>query len=164
MNRDRFATMACSVARTAGLIADPWTLLVLRDLFLGVNRFEQLVRDLGVATNILTERLERLMASGLVEREAYQRNPVRYEYSLTESGTGLYGVVISLLAWGDHHLAVDGVPMRLVHEVCGEEITPVVTCAHCGTVLRPDEVTVLAGPGGRHAPGTAVIAELLTMP
>ncbi|MFI9812818.1 winged helix-turn-helix transcriptional regulator [Saccharothrix variisporea] len=162
MNRDRFTAMACSVARTSGLIGDPWTLLVLRDLFLGLTRFDELHRDLGVATNVLSDRLDRLMSAGLVERKPYQRNPVRYRYELTEPGKELYGVVLSLLAWGDRYMAVDGAPMELVHRDCGELTTPLVTCDNCGGELHVDDVEVRPGPGGRHAPGTVVIAELLT--
>jgi DNA-binding HxlR family transcriptional regulator len=154
--------MACSVARTAGLVGDPWTLLVLRDLFLGLTRFDELHRDLGVATNVLTDRLERLMAAGLVARTPYQRNPVRYRYQLTEPGEQLYGIVLSLLAWGDTHLADEGPPMHLVHTTCGSSTTPVVTCDHCGGELAVDNVEVRPGPGGRAAPGTVVIAEMLT--
>ncbi|MFI1581040.1 winged helix-turn-helix transcriptional regulator [Embleya sp. NPDC020630] len=161
MNKDRFADMSCSVARTAALIADPWALLVLRDLFLGLARFDELRRDLDIATNVLADRLDRLQAAGLVVREPYQQRPVRHEYHLTDAGRDLYGVVLSLLAWGDRHLAVDGVPMRLVHKTCGRPCTPTVTCDHCGERLVDEAVEVLPGPGGRDAPGTTVIARKL---
>lgn len=162
MDRDRFAGIACSVARTSGIVADPWALLVLRDLFLGLTRYDELRRDLGVATNVLADRLDRLVAAGLVTREAYRRAPVRHEYRLTEPGRDLYGVVLALMAWGDRHLATDGPPMRLVHDDCGHETGPVVACDRCGGELTHANVTVRPGPGGRHAPGTAVIAERLT--
>jgi DNA-binding HxlR family transcriptional regulator len=161
MNRDRFADMACSVARTAGLVADPWTLLVLRDLFLGVTRFEQFCRDLGVATNVLTDRLDRLVTAGLVDREPYQEHPVRYEYRLTESGTDFYGALAGLMAWGDRHLAPDGPPLRLLHTTCGHITTPVVTCDHCGGELALADVQARLGPGGAATAGTAVVGELL---
>ncbi|MFD1147532.1 winged helix-turn-helix transcriptional regulator [Saccharothrix hoggarensis] len=162
MARDRFGVMACSVARTANIVADPWTLLVLRDLFLGLTRFDQFTRDLGIATNVLTDRLTTLVDAGVVVRRPYQDNPVRHDYHLTEAGKELYGVVVSLLAWGDRHLAPDGPPLRLHHTTCDHPATPVVTCSHCGGELHVDDVTPLPGPGGRHAPGTRVIAELLT--
>lgn len=162
MDRDRFASIACSVARTSGVVGDPWALLVLRDLFLGLTRYDELRRDLGVATNVLADRLDRLVDAGLVVREAYQRAPVRHEYHLTEAGRDLYGVVVALMAWGDRYLAPDGPPMLLVHDTCGHRTTPVVTCDHCGGELTNDAVSVRPGPGGRHAPGTAVVAERLT--
>ncbi|PSL52171.1 HxlR family transcriptional regulator [Saccharothrix carnea] len=162
MPRDRFAAMACSVARTANIVADPWTLVVLRDLFLGLTRFDQFTDDLGIATNTLTDRLTTLVDAGLVERRPYRERPVRHEYHLTEAGKDLYGVVVSLLAWGDRHLAPDGAPLRLRHTTCDHETTPVVSCSHCGGELHADDVVPLPGPGGRAAPGTRVIAELLT--
>lgn len=161
MDRDRFAAIGCSVARTAGLIADPWTLLVLRDLFLGLNRYEELHRDLGVATNVLADRLERLVSGGLVTRHTYQQRPVRDEYRLTPAGRDLYGVVLALLAWGDRHLARAGPPMTLVHAACGRPTRPVVSCDTCGGELTDNTVRTYPGPGGAPGPGTALIAARL---
>jgi DNA-binding HxlR family transcriptional regulator len=161
MDRERFAAIHCSVARSAGVVADPWTLLVLRDLFLGVGRFETLRRDLGVATNVLADRLDRLVADGLVVRHQYTHRPPRDEYQLTAAGRDLYTVMLTLLAWGDRHRGVDGPPMRLIHTSCGKPTTPKVTCSRCGGELSIDTVTAKPGPGGRTAPGTALIADLL---
>lgn len=161
MDRERFSTMACSIARTAGVVADPWALLVLRDLFLGLNRYEELRRDLGVATNVLADRLDRLMEAGLISRHEYQQAPVRHEYGLTESGRDLYGVIVALMAWGDRHVAPDGPPMVLTHATCGHRTTPTVVCDRCGDELTDHDVAFGPGPGGRFAPGTAVIAERL---
>jgi DNA-binding HxlR family transcriptional regulator len=161
MDRDRFAAISCSVARTAGLIGDPWTLLILRDMFLGLSRYEDLHRDLGMATNVLADRLARLVASGLATRHAYQQRPVRHEYLLTPSGRDLYGVVAAMLAWGDRHLAADGPPMTLVHATCGHPTVPKVTCARCGGELTHDTVGTRPGPGGSTGPGTALIGKLL---
>ena len=162
MDRDRFAAIGCSVARTAGLIADPWTLLVLRDMFLGLARYEELHRDLGVATNVLADRLERLVSSGLATRHTYQQRPARHEYRLTPAGRDLYGVVLALLAWGDRHLAPSGPPMTLVHTACGQPTVPTVSCDKCGGELTDDTVRAYPGPGGFPGPGTALIAEFLT--
>lgn len=161
MDRDRFAAMHCSIARTAGIVGDPWTLLLLRDLFLGVNRYEELRRDLGIATNMLAERLDRLVADGLAERRRYAQRPPRDEYLLTERGKDLFTVALTVMAWGDRHEAAEGPPMRLRHDACGRSAVPRVTCDHCGGELRLDNVTVLPGPGGRDAPGTTVVAERL---
>lgn len=103
VDRTRFADIPCSVSRAAGAIADPWTLLVLRDLFLGLRRFEELRQDLGIATNILTARLDHLVAERLVERRRYHAHPPRDEYLLTDAGRDLHGIVLALLAWGDRH-------------------------------------------------------------
>lgn len=161
MDRDRFAAINCSVARTAGLIGDPWALLILRDMFLGLSRYEDLRRDLGVATNVLADRLDRLVACGLATRRAYQQHPVRHEYLLTPSGRDLYGIVVAMLAWGDRHLADDGPPMTLIHTACGHPTAPVVTCARCGSELTHDTVETRPGPGGSAGPGTALIGKML---
>jgi DNA-binding HxlR family transcriptional regulator len=155
---DRFAVVHCSVARAAGLVADPWTLLILRDLFLGLHRYDELRQDLGIATNVLADRLDRLVAHGLVDRVAYSQRPLRHEYQLTEPGRDLYGVVLTFMAWGDRHLAPAGPPLRIVHHACGEVTEAVVTCAHCREPLTPDTTSVHAGPGGAPGPGTAVLA------
>lgn len=161
MNGDRFATIHCSIARTAGVMGDPWTLLILRDLFLGLTKYEQLRGDLGIATNVLADRLDHLVAAGLVERFAYQDRPVRHRYALTDAGRDAYSVLLTMVAWGDRHQAPAGPPLRLVHQDCGEPTAAVVVCRHCGGELRPDSVRAQAGPGGAKAPGTMVIAERL---
>lgn len=162
MNNERFSRIHCSVARASRVAADPWTLLVLRDLFLGLGRYEELRRDLGIATNVLADRLERLVTEGLAVRHRYLDHPPRNEYHLTEAGKDLYGVVLTLMAWGDRHRAADGPPLTLTHRTCGEATTPTVTCDRCGEKLTPDTVDAAPGPGGRTAPGTALIADLLT--
>jgi DNA-binding HxlR family transcriptional regulator len=161
MDRKRFAAMHCSIGRTAGVVGDPWTLLVLRDLFLGVNRYEELRRDLGIASNVLAERLDRLVADGLAQRHRYETHPPRDEYVLTEKGRDLFAVALTVMAWGDRHEAPEGPPMLLVHTGCGQPTTPVVTCAGCGGELHLDTVTARPGPGGRDAPGTSVVARRL---
>ncbi|MFI9330110.1 winged helix-turn-helix transcriptional regulator [Kitasatospora sp. NPDC052868] len=162
MDRNRFATIPCSVSRAAGAIADPWTLLVLRDLFLGLHRFEELRQDLGIATNILTARLDHLVAEGIAERRRYTDHPPRHEYHLTAAGRDLYGIVLALLAWGDKYRAQDaGAPLVPEHTSCGHPTVPTVTCHHCGDELTHDTVRFLPGPGGRLAPGTSLVAARL---
>ncbi|RJL23095.1 winged helix-turn-helix transcriptional regulator [Bailinhaonella thermotolerans] len=157
MDRNRFADIHCSVSRAAGVAADPWTLLILRDLFLGLNRYEELRRDLGIATNVLADRLDRLVADGLAERHAYQDNPLRHAYRLTPAGRDLYPVLLTLLAWGDRHRSEGGPPLRLLHADCGHPAVPSLTCSHCGGALTPETTTAAPGPGGRAAPGTALV-------
>jgi DNA-binding HxlR family transcriptional regulator len=161
MKGERFSRMHCSVARAAAVVADQWTVVILRDLFLGLNRYEDLRADLGIATNILADRLDHLVAEGVVERVAYQERPVRYEYELTDAGRELYGVVLTLLTWGDRHRAVAGPPLVLVHEACGDVAQARVTCSECGGELKAGEVRHAAGPGGRRAPGTALVDTVL---
>lgn len=162
MRTERFANMNCSIARTAAVVADPWALLVLRDVFLGIHTFDELHRDLGVATNVLVDRLDRLVREGVIERRAYLEHPPRYSYELTEAGAELGGVVLALMAWGDKHRAPEGVPLTLEHAQCGAIATPTVTCDQCGEPLTLDAMRALPGPGGRAAPGTALLAGVLT--
>ncbi|MFF4343281.1 winged helix-turn-helix transcriptional regulator [Kitasatospora sp. NPDC001540] len=162
MDRTRFADIPCSVSRAAGAVADPWTLLVLRDLFLGLRRFEELRQDLGIATNILSARLDHLVAEGLVERRRYSAHPPRDEYLPTDAGRDLHGVVLALLAWGDRHRSDPaGAPLVPRHTTCGHPARPVVACDHCGGELTDGTVEFVPGPGGRPARGTAVVAARL---
>src|SRR3954463_8086860 len=103
----------CSVARTLEIVGERWTLLIVRDAFFGVRRFDDFQRSLGIARNVLQGRLERLVEEGILERVRYQERPERFEYRLTEKGLDLWPVVVSLLAWGDRHAAPDGPAMIL---------------------------------------------------
>lgn len=165
MQRTRLGHMACSIARTMDVIGEWWTMLILRDLLAGITRFDDLRRDLGIATNVLTDRLGTLTACGVVERQRYQVKPDRYEYLLTEKGRDLFGVVAAVVAWGDRwESGGDGPPMLLVHNTCGHVTTPIPTCSHCADALQLDAVTPTAGPGGRIGPGTTVLGERLAPP
>src|SRR5687768_2576423 len=95
----------CSIARTLGAIGDRWTLLIIREAFGGVRRFDDYQAHLEIARNVLTDRLQRLVDTGILEKRAYQDKPARYEYRLTESGRDLYGIIVNLMAWGDKWLA-----------------------------------------------------------
>src|SRR5919112_1114607 len=98
----------CSIARALEVLGDRWTLLVIRDAFLGLRRFDDFQRDLGIARNVLADRLGRLVDEGILERHAYQERPERFEYRLTEKGADLWPVLISLMKWGDRHDPADG--------------------------------------------------------
>lgn len=136
--RDTDSTV-CSVARTAALVGDAWTVLVLRDLFNGIRRFDDLAGHLGVARNVLTRRLGALVDAGLVERTPYREPGARerHEYRLTAAGRDLRPVVLAMLAFGDRHLAgPEGPPMRVEHVDCGEPVHVEVRCA-AGHVVEP---------------------------
>jgi DNA-binding HxlR family transcriptional regulator len=125
--------MQCSVARALAVVGDRWTLLLLRDCFLGVRRFEQFQADLGTTRHRLADRLRKLVAHGILERVPYQERPPRFEYRLTEKGRDLYPVVVSLTRWGDRWMAGrDGPPVELVHRGCGRKVTPTLHCPACG--------------------------------
>ncbi|HSK91043.1 MAG TPA: helix-turn-helix domain-containing protein [Euzebyales bacterium] len=132
--RRRLDDLDCVVANGLEIFGDRWSLLILRDAFLGVRRFDEFRRDLGVARNVLTDRLERLTAARVLERRPYQEHPPRDEYVLTDKGRDLLDVLLALWRWGDRWEPV-AEPRRLVHRTCGEETYAITTCAHCGERL-----------------------------
>jgi DNA-binding HxlR family transcriptional regulator len=145
----------CSIARALEVLGDRWTILVVRDAFLGVRRFEDFQRSLAVARNVLTDRLGRLVDEGVMERVRYQDRPARYEYRLTEKGVDLWPVTIALLHWGDRHYQTEETRPRIVrHRDCGGEITRHLTCTRCGAMLGPRDVVATPGPGAT-APAAA---------
>ena len=131
----------CSVARTLEVIGERWTLLIVRDAFLGVRRFDDFQRSLGIARNVLNTRLQRLVDSGLLERRRYQVRPERHEYCLTEMGLDLWPSLVALMQWGDRHLAgADGPPLRIEHRGCGGGVDERRSCERCGERVGPGEV------------------------
>jgi DNA-binding HxlR family transcriptional regulator len=162
MQRTSFADMTCSIARTLDIAGEWWSPLILRDVHLGITRFDDLRRDLGISRKVLAERLERLVEQGVLERRAYSEHPPRHDYLLTEKGRELVAVLLAMVAWGDRWTAEDaGPPILLRHQACGELTHAEIRCARCGEPLRADEVTVEPGPGGGSGRGTRVVAERL---
>lgn len=126
----------CSIARTLDIVGERWTLLVLRDAFNGVRRFDDFAANLPIARNILTGRLGTLVEHGILRRDRYQERPARYEYRLTPKGMELYPVLVALLQWGDRHLSgEDGPPTEIVHRGCGHQAEATVVCTGCGEAL-----------------------------
>jgi DNA-binding HxlR family transcriptional regulator len=144
--------MACSIARTLAVAGEPWTPLVVRDLMVGIRRFDQLQAELGISRKVLTERLRHLEQHGVVERRPYSDRPPRYDYLLTEKGRELADLLLALTAWGDRWTAGDaGPPVLLRHQRCGQLTHAELRCACCGEPLRSDEVDFLPGPGAAPA-------------
>jgi DNA-binding HxlR family transcriptional regulator len=138
----------CSIARALELVGERWTILVLRDVFLGRRRFEELQRNLGVARNVLAARLERLVDEAILERVPYQERPLRYEYRLTEKGMDLWPVIVELLQWGDRYAAPEaGPPIVLRHRGCGGELGEGRVCSRCGESLKASDTRAEPGPG-----------------
>lgn len=137
-----FAKMECSIARALDTIGDRWSLLILRDAFYGVRRFEDFREDLGVARNILTDRLQKLVARGVLERQQYGDKPPRFEYRLTEKGRDLLPVILTMMKWGDKWTHEVDSPVTLTHTTCGHVTEPVVTCSHCGEELQRRDLRV----------------------
>lgn len=141
------SSLHCSIARTLDVVGERWTLLILRDAFNNVRRFDQFAERLPVARNVLTDRLSTLVEHGILHREQYQDRPARYEYRLTPKGMDLYPVLIGLLQWGDRHLAgVDGPPLDLVHRACGHAVAAEVVCTGCRQELTPRDARGIYHP------------------
>lgn len=143
---------ACSVARTVSVIGDRWTLLILRDCFLRVRRFDDFQERLGITRPILAERLKKLVDEFVLTKVAYQQRPLRYEYRLTQKGLDLYPIIMSIVHWGDVHMAgKKGRPLLHRHGLCGKTFDPVLVCSECGEPVSPRQVQVEPGPGARQA-------------
>ncbi|MBA9007497.1 MULTISPECIES: winged helix-turn-helix transcriptional regulator [Thermomonospora] len=125
----------CSIADALEVVGERWTLLVIRELFHGVRRFDRIARNTGASRDILTARLRKLEAAGIITRRPYSEHPPRHEYHLTAAGRELGDVLLMLGRWGDRHLNPDDPPVRW-HHSCGELLDPVVVCACCGGPAR----------------------------
>ena len=139
--------MHCSVAQCLEVVGDWWTLLIVRDAFLGVTRFEELQHRLGISRNILNQRLNSLADHGILEKHPYREHPPRYDYKLTPKGRDLWPVLTAMRQWGDKHAAPDGPPVVAVHPACGNVTEVVMTCSSCGEPLTSHEVRAVSGPG-----------------
>jgi DNA-binding HxlR family transcriptional regulator len=131
----------CSIARTLELVGDRWTLLALREVFLGVRRFDAIQRNTGAPRDVLSSRLYKLLDVGLLERRQYQERPARFEYRLTEAGRDLLPVLLTLMDWGDKHLA-DGEPPLTYQHSCGADFEPELVCKSCGEPVRRRDLTI----------------------
>jgi DNA-binding HxlR family transcriptional regulator len=147
MRHPEVSHVNCSISRPLAVLGERWTLLVIKEAFLGVKRFEDMQRDLGVARNVLADRLQKLVGEGILERRRYEERPPRFEYKLTAKGRDLYPVIVSIMRWGDRYTAEAGAPVRLIHEPCGQEAEPKLVCSHCGEEIDPREMRPEAGPG-----------------
>ena len=125
----------CSLARALEIVGERWTLLILRDVFLGVRRFDDFQERLDVSRTVLAGRLQRLVEEGILARERYQERPDRYEYVLTQKGRDLWPAINALRAWGDVYETPNGAPRLFVHEPCGTPIEAVAYCPHCAAVV-----------------------------
>jgi len=141
---------ACSIARSLDVIGDRWTILIMRDSFRGIRRFEEIRRDLGIPRAVLSERLGRLVDAGVLSRRQYMDHPPRHEYRLTDMGRELSPVLVGLMQWGDRWLSEDGPPTILVHGPCGTEVDLSFHCACCDAEFGPMEISGRPGPGSHH--------------
>jgi DNA-binding HxlR family transcriptional regulator len=142
LQRD-YPNQYCPVAGTLEIVGERWTLLIIRDVFMGIRRFEDIQRDLGVARNVLQVRLERLVEHGILVKRPYQERPLRCEYRLTEKGADLWPVLVALLHWGDRHALTGERPIVLQHRGCGGELDDRRRCVACGADVSVTEAIAI---------------------
>src|SRR5947209_4215935 len=147
MERKSFSDMHCSVAQCLEVVGEWWTLLIVRDAFLGVTRFDEFQERLGISRNVLGQRLHRLIEAGVLTKVPYSEHPPRFDYRLTERGRDLWPVINTMRQWGDKHAAPDGPPLRLVHKECGHISEPRLVCSTCGEPIGARDVKAVPGPG-----------------
>ncbi|HEV2503473.1 MAG TPA: helix-turn-helix domain-containing protein [Mesorhizobium sp.] len=162
MKKVSFGEMRCSLARSLEIIGDWWSPLIIRDIYLGLVRFDDIALNLGISRNLLTLRLRHLVDGGALRRTAYQERPVRFDYQLTEAGEELVPIILALTAWGDRWAQpAEGQPIRFLHKTCGCTLTPKIACSACGDEVKASDVRALPGLGGAARPGTMVLAKRL---
>ena len=153
-NRLRYTDENCTIKGALEIVGEKWSLVVLREAFFGIRRFDDFHRAIGCARNLLSDRLAKLVGSGVLARVAYQEpgQRGRYEYHLTEKGLELQPALIALMQWGDRWTDdADGAPVEVLHRGCGAKVKAVLACEHGHTGLEPQETEAIAGPGARLA-------------
>lgn len=150
--RLRYSAENCRIAHSLDVVGEKWSLLVLREAFLGLRRFDDLQEALGCARNLLSDRLGKLVAEGVLERVAYQEpgQRRRHEYQLTEKGLELLPILVALMQWGDRWTSDDdGPPVEIRHRDCGAEVRAVLACEEGHAPLAPEEIATVVGPGAK---------------
>jgi DNA-binding HxlR family transcriptional regulator len=147
MERKSFADMRCSVAQCLEVAGEWWSMLIVRDAFLGVTRFDQFQERLGISRNVLNQRLGYLVEQGVLEKVPYSEHPPRHDYRLTPKGRDLWPVLTAMRQWGDKYAAPDGPPLEIMHKGCGKISHAVMTCSSCGQAITARDVRALRGPG-----------------
>jgi DNA-binding HxlR family transcriptional regulator len=145
---DSFAQQNCSIARPLSVLGERWSILILREVSLGRRRFDEMQEELGIATNVLSQRLGTLVDEGILEKRRYIEHPARYEYVLTDKGRDLIPILLAFLRWGDRYTTGrSGPPVETVHIKCGHAFHMVPTCSHCGEEVDPRDMQPRLGPG-----------------
>jgi DNA-binding HxlR family transcriptional regulator len=151
VQRKSFGNMKCPIARSLERVGEWWSILILRDAFYGLSRFDEFQESLGVAPGMLARRLNALVSSGLLERRRYSEHPPRDEYVLTERGRDFRPVLLALLAWGNRHFAPEGAAVRLADRRTGAPVEPVLVDAATGEQIAGPDYRLVAGPGADDA-------------
>ncbi|MDH6118402.1 helix-turn-helix domain-containing protein [Kitasatospora sp. GAS204B] len=159
-----YAQQDCSLARALEVVGERWSLLIVRDAFYGVRRFNDFLVHLDIPRAVLTARLRALVEAGVLRKEPYQDGPVRYEYLLTEAGLELWLPVHALARWGERHAAEHASHTVFTHDACGNRISPVGICVPCGVAVAPAHVVMRPAPGDRRSPRTDPVTLALARP
>jgi len=139
---------SCSVARTLEILGDRWIFLIIREAFFGVRYYDKFQANLGIATNILSDRLKILVGNGIFKKEKDDIDARRIKYRFTQKGTDIYTITLALMQWGDRYLSDDdGPPLTLYHKTCGQRLEPVMRCAHCGEAINAHDIIYEDGIG-----------------
>jgi DNA-binding HxlR family transcriptional regulator len=154
-----YSNQVCSIAGALDVVGERWSLLIVRDIFIGLRRFDELQAELGIARNVLQARLGSLIDAGVLERRLYQEHPPRYEYRLTEKGLDLWPALVALMRWGDRYAPAPAGPATLLeHAGCGGRIDDHRICERCGERLTVRDSRALPGPGA--TPGSPLFERL----
>jgi DNA-binding HxlR family transcriptional regulator len=162
MRWQQIDTMTCSLARTLSVIGDRWTMLIIRDVFFGIRRFDAIQQDLQLTPHRLSDRLRKLVRDGVLRRVEYEKRPRRFEYRLTDKGFDLYPLMATMTGWGDRWMAGRaGAPVELVHRPCGHSIKPELICPTCKSKIDAREMSARPGPAlkGRALPGRETLPQ-----
>ncbi len=145
---NEYDSQVCSIASALEVVGERWSLLIVRNVLLGLRRFDEIQENLGIARNVLQARLTRLLDHGVLEKRLYQQHPPRYEYRLTDKGLDLWPTIVALQFWGDRHAAPAGGPVVLLeHRGCGGAVDEHRICETCGARISAREVWATPGPG-----------------
>ncbi len=147
MQRKSFGNMQCPIARSLERVGEWWSILILRDAFYGLTRFDELEKSLGVAPNMLARRLNALVEAGLLEKRRYREHPPRDEYVLTARGRDFRPVLLALLAWGNRHFAPEGAAVQIVNKRTGAVVEPALVDGATGERIADPDFALVAGPG-----------------
>lgn len=148
MKWEEIGDQPCSVARALSVLGDRWTMLILRNAFMGIHRFDDFQRSLGLTRHVLSERLKRLVEHGILVKVPYVERQERFEYRLTDKGLDLYPIMLSMVQWADKWMDMGlGKPIEFTHKHCGKKMIPRMVCSECDEPIQVKDVRATAGPG-----------------
>lgn len=145
---NEYDSQVCSIAGALDVVGERWSLLIVRNVLLGLRRFDEIQENLGIARNVLQARLTRLQEHGVIDKRLYQEHPTRYEYRLTEKGLDLWPTIVALMQWGDRYAGLPAGPVVLLeHRGCGGAVDEHRVCEACGAMLSVRDARAIPGPG-----------------